>query len=656
MSRSGSESGITVDTLLATKVVTGAQVNPAGTAVAFVVGESVVGFKQPTTESRVWLAPVDGSVQPHAITGGPGHDDMPGWSPDGGRLAFRSDRSKRGSGQPYLLQEGFGEAERMTLHEFPKGISSMRWSPDGSKVAVIARDDPRSDVEEGDDWILWEADQNELAFNRVWLIDPANGEATCLTTGDVHVWEFSWAPDGSAIAAIVSDLPYEWAWYRARLATVDVANGEVKTIYAPERQLTGPVWSPDGRTIAVISSIWSDPGMSGGDVIAIPLDGREPHDVTPGQPISHESLFWLPDSGSERLLSAALERNRAAICEIGLDGENETLWSGEYSFGGYGTGALSLSAGASVLATTLVGPSSPSEVWIGRRTNDDGGASIRWEQLTTINRDFPGKAMPRIDTISWKAPDGRRIEGLLVRAKGVDGPAPMVVMIHGGPTGSSGYGMRTSGMGGAVPLLATRGFAVLLPNFRGSVGYGLEFAEANNGDMGGDDLADILAGVDYCIEQGIADPDRLGVCGWSYGGYMTAWAITQTDRFKAAVAGASITNWYSFHGGTNIPAFDEIFYGADPYALDGPYASRSPIFLVDQVKTPTLFLHGEQDACCPVGQAYEMARALRSRGIETECVIYPREPHGPRERLHVRDVMERTVSWFVTYLASDRAG
>jgi len=649
------DSPITIDRLLEVKTVTGAQINPDGRLVAFVVSESTVEFKQPTSESRVWLAPVDRSKAPWPITSGAGHDDLPVWSPDGNRLAFRSDRARRGSSQPYLLREGFGEAERLTAHDFPKGISAMSWSPDGSKIAVIARDDPRAGAEEGDDRILWEnerAGHPEHAFNRIWLIDPASGETTCLTQGNTHGWELCWSPDGSAIAAIVTDLPYEWAWYQARLATIEIATGEMKTIYAPERQITGPVWAPDGQTIAVITSTWSDPGMSGGDVIAISLDCGEPRDITPGRPISHETLFWLPDSGSERLLSAALERNRAAICEVGLDGETETLWSDECSFGGYGSGRLSLSADGSLLATTLVGPGAPPEVWLGRRGSGPQSAPIRWERLTTINGGFPGEAMPRIDTISWRAPDGREIDGLLVRRKGTEGPAPLVVMIHGGPTGSSGYGMRTSGMGAAVPLLATQGIAVLLPNFRGSVGYGLEFAEANHGDMGGDDLGDILAGVDYCVERGIADAERLGVCGWSYGGYMTAWAITQTDRFKAAVAGASITNWYSFHGGTNIPAFDEVFYGTDPYALDGPYASRSPLFLVDRVSTPTLFLHGEQDACCPVGQAYELARALRSRGVETECVIYPREPHGPRERLHVRDVMERTVDWFVERLAS----
>ena len=168
--------------------------------------------------------------------------------------------------------------------------------------------------------------------------------------------------------------------------------------------------------------------------------------------------------------------------------------------------------------------------------------------------------------------------------------------------------------------------------------------------MGGEDLADILAGTDYCVHVGIADAERLGVGGWSYGGYLTAWAITQTTRFKAAVAGASITNWYSFHGGTDRHGFDEVFFGTDPYALDGPYASRSPIFLVDSVRTPTLFLHGEKDACCPVGQAYEMARALRARGVETQCVVYPREPHGIREREHQRDLIERSVAWFADRL------
>jgi dipeptidyl aminopeptidase/acylaminoacyl peptidase len=312
--------------------------------------------------------------------------------------------------------------------------------------------------------------------------------------------------------------------------------------------------------------------------------------------------------------------------------------------------SMSISADGNTVAAALAGSAQPMELWIGQIATG-GERSVRWERRSDVNRHFDAALLPGIETIAWQAADETPVEGLLLRPPGArSGPVPMVVLIHGGPTSSSPYGFRGGGLGSCIPLLAARGIAVLMPNPRGSIGWGLTFAEANHGDMGGEDLADILAGVDYCVREGIADPERLGVGGWSYGGYMTAWAITQTNRFKAAVAGASITNWYSFHGGTNIPAFDEIFYGTNPYALDGPYAARSPIFLVDRVRTPTLFLHGERDACCPVGQAYEMARGLRAYGVETQCAVYPREPHGIREHDHQRDLVERATAWFVDRL------
>ncbi len=632
---------LTADDILGLKAVSDAQVDPTGARVAFVVAEAFVAYKQPTAESRVWLAAVDGGA-PMPITRGPGCDDLPRWSPDGAMLAFRSDREKRGTGQVYLLRGGWQEA--MPLHAFADGVSAIHWSPDGRQIAVIAPDAPRHSEQhpEGDDRELFE---EEHPFGRIWIVDIASGEARCVTQGHMHVWEMAWAPDGGSIAAIASDLPYGWSWYRARLARIDVASGEARTLYAPERQLTRPAWSPDGTQIAVISSTWSDPGMTGGDLFLVPADGGPARDVSEDTPISHLAAHWLPNGHTLR--TAALERNRAAVCEVGIDGESETLWLAERAFMG---NSMSASADGSVLAATLAGNGEPTELWIGR-IPAGGECAVRWERRSAVNADFAAALLPKIETITWHAADGTPIDGLLLRPDGPPAePTPLVVLIHGGPTGSWPYGFRGGGLGGCIPLLTARGIAVLLPNPRGSVGSGLAFAEANHGDMGGEDLSDILAGVDHCVQEGIADPERLGIGGWSYGGYMTAWAITQTERFKAAVAGASITNWYSFHGGTNIPAFDEIFYGTNPYALDGPYAASSPIFRIEHVRTPTLFLHGERDACCPVGQAYEMARGLRALGVETQCVVYPREPHGIRERDHQRDLIERATAWFTDHL------
>jgi dipeptidyl aminopeptidase/acylaminoacyl peptidase len=267
-------------------------------------------------------------------------------------------------------------------------------------------------------------------------------------------------------------------------------------------------------------------------------------------------------------------------------------------------------------------------------------------RLANLNPELRERALLETTTLHWRSFDGQLIQGLLVRPAGAaDGPLPMLVQVHGGPTSLWQHGFNALRSTGWVPLLASAGFAVLMPNPRGSMGFGTAFAEANVGDMGGADWADVMAGVDYCVAEGLADPNRLALAGWSYGGYMTAWGVTQTTRFKAAVAGASITNWISFHGVSTIPGFDATFYPGDPFNWDGPYGQFSPMLHVRNVKTPTLFLHGEQDPICPLGQAHEMWRALKELGVETQLVVYPREGHGIREREHARDVLERAVAW-----------
>lgn len=216
--------------------------------------------------------------------------------------------------------------------------------------------------------------------------------------------------------------------------------------------------------------------------------------------------------------------------------------------------------------------------------------------------------------------------------------------------------MADGGPSGWALLLAARGIAVFMPNPRGSTGFGTAFAEANLGDMGGADHQDIVSGVDALIDRGLADAQRLGICGWSYGGFVTAWAITQTTRFKAAIVGAGICDWRSFHGTSNIPAWDALFYLADPYAHDGPYAAFSPIRYVDRVATPTLILHGEDDDCVPVGQAHHMFRALKERGVPVKLVVYPRAGHRVRDYAHVLDLLRRGTAWMPERLTSDGAG
>ena len=633
---------LTFDDLLRLQQIGDPQISPDGSEIAYVVSAATLDVGQSAPTSCIWAVMTTGG-EPRQVTRGPSSDDLPRWSPDGQKLAYRSDRVERGIGQIYIVTRGLGEG--VALSRFDGGLTDFVWSPDGRSIAAVVVD-PKPPHDEGADEILYEDDSR---FARIWIIDVATGSTTQVTHGDEHIWELCWSPDGRFIAAVTSNTPHRWAWYRSSLSRINVSSGEVTELHVPERQIARPAWSPDGQWIAVTTSIWSDPGMTGGDVLLVSASGDEVRHLRASDARSHLTVHW--ESESRSLLTSALEHGGAAICQVTLDGSAETLWREERGLVSYGT---TVSRDASVVAAVMSSWNEPPEVWVGR-----AGADVNWQCLTHHNDELSGRIPGRLETRHWNAPDGQEIQGLLLRPDGIpEGQAvPMVTMIHGGPTGTSAYTFSERGTTGWIPELLRRGVAVLLPNARGSAGWGLKFAEANQHDMGGADLQDVLAGVDDCVLSGLADPDRLGVCGWSYGGYLTAWAVTQTDRFKAAIAGASITNWVSFHGTSDIPAFDEFFYRADPYDLSGPYVGFSPIFEANRVTTPTLFLHGERDLICPVDQAKEMFRALRDRGVPTQCVIYPREGHPIRENLHRHDMLERGVEWLCRWMgvpAEDR--
>jgi dipeptidyl aminopeptidase/acylaminoacyl peptidase len=382
--------------------------------------------------------------------------------------------------------------------------------------------------------------------------------------------------------------------------------------------------------------------MTGGDVFVIEINGGVEQLITAGHTRSYLQVSW--DMSSDHiLLCAAIEDGEPVIGRLSLGGEFTALWRGEGAMLHPGDVFTHAAAGERV-AFTLATPRQPADVHVLALA-----PNATPERITDTNPGLGERVRHTVTTLHWRAFDGQPIQGLLLRPSDAsDGALPLITLVHGGPTSLWQHGFYALRSTGWATLLAERGYAVLLPNPRGSMGFGTAFAEANIGDMGGGDWADVMAGVDYCIAEGLADGERLGLAGWSYGGYMTAWGVTQTKRFKAAVAGASITNWISFHGVSTIPGFDATFYPGDPFNWDGPYGQFSPMAHIRNVTTPTLFLHGEQDPICPVGQAHEMFRALKELGVETQLVVYPREGHGMRERPHARDVLERAVEWLAS--------
>jgi dipeptidyl aminopeptidase/acylaminoacyl peptidase len=626
---------LSVEDILNLQAVSDAQIHPEGRLIAYVVGANVTEAHQSQAPARIWLAGNDHDPRP--ITADGTRARAPRWSPSGRMLAFLGAREADAKDQVFLLDRTWGEGRKLT--DCAAGVQNLAWTADGNLILLV-QDGPPTDEEErqksGRDEHVYE---REHRFGRLWRCDVPGGTLTQVTHADLHIWEFALAPDGTTAAAVVSDEPYDWAWYGARLVAIDLRDGHITPLREARKQITLPSWSPDAARLAVICCTWSDRGMSGGDVLLLERDGSGERNITAGHPRSYVLAEW--ESHGESLLCYALEEGEAVLGHLTLSGQFDPVWQARAALERWSGRPFTRARGGSRLAATLSTPSEPGDVWTFDLTTRD------WHRHTTTNPALGERQLGSTDTLHWTSPDGTNVQGLLLRpANHTGGPLPLITLIHGGPTSLWDYGFPGARSMAWAPLLAAEGYAVLLPNPRGSMGWGTAFAEANIGEMGGGDLADVLAGIDHCVAEGLADPDRLGVAGWSYGGYLTPWAITQTTRFKAAVSGASITNWISFHGSSHIPGFDATFCQVDPFDWDGRYGQFSPVAHVRRVQTPTLFLHGERDTVCPVGQAYEMFRALKELGVETELVVYPREGHGIREREHARDVLERAVAWF----------
>ncbi|MCO5176130.1 MAG: S9 family peptidase [Thermomicrobiales bacterium] len=630
---------MTVDDFLDLLQVSDANLRPQGDVVAYVVADSVTPARVRKAASRIWLVDCDGdSARPITAEGMRAHS--PRWSPNGGHLAFLGSRDRSVPDQVHILGQLIGEARALTSGS--ASVADLAWLPTSDALIVAiadaAPDDEKSEHDAGRDWTVYE---DAPRLTRLWRLDIASGNCTPVPHGDLHVWELAIAPDGKSAVAMVSDTSFNWDWYRGRLVRIDLESGEVTSLAVDAGQTTRPTWSPDSRQVASIVSAFSDQGMTGGDVQISGING-DLEVITTGHPRSYLQVLWhQPD----QLLCAAIEDGELTVGRLSLSGDYDEIWRCQVGINRYGSTVLSAVDTAQGLrvAAVLSTPQHPAEVHVADVTAD----GLHRTMLTTTNPTIADRSLVAPETIRWTSSDGTPIQGLLLRPEArASGPLPTIVLVHGGPTALWGYDFMGSRSMGWGQMLAAQGYAILLPNPRGSMGWGRAFAEANVGDMGGSDLQDVLSGVDALVERGIADPDRLGIGGWSYGGYITAWAITQTNRFRAAVAGASITNWISFHGCSTIQDFDTVFYQDDPFGWDGRYGQFSPMAHVRRVSTPTLFLHGEKDPVCPVGQAHEMWRALRECDVETQLVVYPREGHGPIEREHARDVLERAVSWF----------
>jgi dipeptidyl aminopeptidase/acylaminoacyl peptidase len=591
-----------------------------------------------------------------ALTSGGGSAKAARFAPDGSALAFLSDRAEPEVFQLYLLADGqLGEARPGPA--VPGTVEYLAWSPDGTRIllgvagpgAEMADAQGSGTVGTGESALpSWypqvEAGTPAEAWRSLWLFTLASGELARVSPDGLNVWEADWSGAGHVLA-ITSEQPGEDDWYRAVLSRLDVETAEVVELLRSDVQLGLPVGTPDGKRAAVVQAVCSDRWIVAGDLILLDLVAGTRcavdtggTDVTAVQWIDRTRLGYV---GQRHLESVA------GIADAGEGPLPETITASEltasarsWASGFYPAGAFTSDGRVVVIRDDY---DLPQEIAIVGPGTDQVLAS-----LAQAGTDYLRSAAGSATNVSWSAPDGTMIEGVLCTPAGA-GPFPLVLRVHGGPIGA--YQRNWSMRDYAVPLLVSRGYAVLHPNPRGSSGRGQEFAAAVVGDMGGADTYDYLSGIDAMIERGIADPARVGTMGVSYGGFMSAWLVTQDQRFKAAVAGSPVSEWYSFTFTTNIPGWGLWFLdNADPEQTGNQVHTRSPVMHASKATTPTLLTAGAKDRCTPAGQAREFYQALIGHGVDSELVIYPGEGHGVSQFPAITDYLTRLVTWFERYM------
>jgi dipeptidyl aminopeptidase/acylaminoacyl peptidase len=649
---------LTIEDALALQEVGAPQWSPDGRLIAFTVSEW--NRKENRRDMHIHIVSAAAGGTTYKLTNGERGESAPQWSPDSRRIAFlanrdapRPDAPAAPRNQIWVIPVAGGEAERVTEEE--AGVAQFRWSPDGKFIAYVVRDTPQDKAERDkrkkDKFDAIVVDSGFI-YSHLWTINLDTKEKRRVTEGSFTVSDPQWSPDGRFVAYTMSKGGSQESSFtdisdeRNTDLYVAPVNAAAATGGSTPRQLTtnpgpdhAPRFSPDGKWIAYLAG--NDPASWAGkiDLVVLATDANAPaaprnltgdyNDSVNGAP------KWSPDGAA--LYAAGAEGVYGQLLKVAFaGGAPQPIFQSKGAYAG-----VDLSRDGRMLAFAFNDAKTPNDIWIA------SSAGKGAQRLTNFNSHIKDFALVSTEVVRWKAPDGLEIEGLLVKPLGYEPGKryPLILQIHGGPYGQFAFGLNTR-----AQIFAANGYAVLLPNPRGSTGYGHKFTTANVGDWGGKDYQDLMTGVDELIKTGLADPERLAVMGGSYGGFMTFWVITQTDRFKAAIGHAGISDWYSFYGQSDIPGLMEYGFGGLPWTAREVYEKWSPVRYADRVKTPLLITHGEQDRRVPIAQAEQYYRALRKRGVETVFVRYPREGHGIIEPNHQIDLVRRQLEWFDKHL------
>jgi dipeptidyl aminopeptidase/acylaminoacyl peptidase len=631
----------TPELMLTVKRVSSVNVSAAGDRVAYVVAMAIMEGERSYWLSHIWTSRSDGTGA-QQLTQGDSSSTAPRWSSDGRWLYFLSTRYGRNN--VWRIRPDGGEAERVTDAK-KSPVLTFALSPAGSRLAFRMADST-TDAEdqarkERRDWRIVDS-TSKLTRLYVAPVDLPVGQkwnAQKLTTGDYSVQGFEWSPDGRSIVFHHRPSPVDDDWTKADISVVDVATAQTRLLAATNAGESQPRYSPDGRWIAFAAS--DDPVTWGGTshVLVVASSGGTPRRLAETFDVQPGIVGWSPSG--DRIYVAETQRTVNRLSALPING-NAPI---DISPAELMVNDPTLNERRTHIGFVSVAPDKAPEAFV--------ATLPRWS-ATQVSRvqNLAAAPLGRSEVITWTAPDGKQIEGVLTYPAGYRAGTrvPLLVVVHGGPAGV--FTRSFTGSAGVYPIaaFATRGYAVLRANVRGSSGYGRDFRYSNYKDWGGGDYQDILSGVDALVQRGVADPDRLGVMGWSYGGYMTSWIITQTNRFKAASVGAGVTNLMSFTGTSDIPSFLPDYFGGEFWDVFDIWRSRSAMFNIRGVTTPTLIQHGEADVRVPISQGYELYNALKRQRVPVKMVVYPRQPHGLQEPRHILDAARQNLEWFERWI------
>jgi len=634
---------LSVDDILALRRVLAVQIAPGGAQVAYVVDEPN-GEAQSKAPSRtsLWLAPAAGG-QAQRQAAQFSSPASPQWSPDSRRLGFLAE------GQLHVLEVPAGHVLQVTRHG--GAVASYHWAPDGRRLAFVA---PRAEAPASEQRRRLELgyDAHELhpsepwpvrAPNGVWIADVpdvgAEPRARAIDIGALHVMAARWSPDGVRLLLTVADRPWpDEEQLRPRLVAVDLAGGRPQLYCRTVGKLAGADWSPDGKGIVFLGSVFEDTDFFPGGLFLCAGPGSAPANLIAKSRFTVENFRWMRDG---KLLAIIAQDTNRYLATLDPKHPQPRRVTGPGRQVQFRTDYSAARDGR--IACVLARHNVPPDVWL----LESGGA----RQITHLNPQLEQRSYGEGAEVRWRARDGLEITGVLITPPGHRAGArvPMITHLHGSNIGEvNDFQMGMSHWG---QWLAAQGWAVLMVNYRGSLTNGSDFMHAFESDLGGKDMQDILDGVQAMVDRGVADPERLGISGVSYGGYLTLRTITQSPRFRAAAVLSGISDYYGMHTGATLApeSAGRLEWLRSPFEISDFIRDRSPLTHVGKAKTATLLLWGEFDTI-PLMQAQQFHRGLAHFGVPAKLVVYPREGHGLREPNHLRDGYQRVAAWFRRYL------